>query len=238
MQSWNSTAGTAAMVPPEAKSSSSGLNVRIKSAAVLAPVVLGTVYVGSPYFETLIAAAALIMAYEWNKLCGGRMGWLIAGAFYIVLPCWALLSLRAESVHGMETLFWLLAVVWAADTGAYAFGRLIGGPKLAPVISPNKTWAGLVGGIGMAAIIGVGTALLLDHKAVLTLAGWSALIGAISQAGDLIESWVKRHFGVKDTGSIIPGHGGMLDRVDGLLAAALGVAIIGAIGMGSILTWT
>ena len=126
----------------------------------------------------------------------------------------------------------------AADTGAYAFGRLIGGPKLAPFISPNKTWAGLAGGIGMAAIIGVGSALLLNHKAILMLAGLSALLGAVSQAGDLVESWVKRHFGVKDTGNIIPGHGGLLDRVDGLLVAALGVAIIGVTGLGGILIWT
>lgn len=226
------------MAPPEANTKSSGLIVRVISAAVMAPMVLGTVYVGSPFFETLVVAAALIMAYEWNRLCVGRMGWLIAGAFYIGLPCWALLSLRADPSHGRETLFWLLAVVWATDTGAYAFGRLIGGPKLAPIISPNKTWAGLAGGIGMAAIIGVVSALVADHQAVLMLAGWSALTGAVSQSGDLVESWVKRHFGVKDTGTIIPGHGGLLDRVDGLLVAALFVAIIDAMGMGGILTWT
>jgi len=226
------------MAPPEAETKSSGLIVRVISAAVLAPVVLGAVYAGSPYFEILVAVAALIMAYEWNRLCSGRMGWMVVGVFYIGLPCLAMLSLRADPAHGRETLFWLLAVVWAADTGAYAFGRLIGGPKLAPFISPNKTWAGLAGGIGMAAIIGVGSALLLNHKAILMLAGLSALIGAVSQAGDLIESWVKRHFGVKDTGNIIPGHGGLLDRVDGLLVAALGVAIIGVTGLGGILIWT
>ncbi len=217
------------MAPPEAKTGSSGLIVRVISAFVLAPVVLATVYAGSPFFEALVGAAALILAYEWNRLCGGRMGWLIAGAFYIGLPCWALLLIRADPAHGRETLFWLLAVVWASDTGAYAFGRLIGGPKLAPVISPNKTWAGLAGGISMAAVIGVGSAFILDHTAILALAGWSALTGAVSQAGDLVESWVKRHFGVKDTGNLIPGHGGLLDRVDGLLVAALGVAAIFAI---------
>ena len=225
------------MAPPEAKTNSGGLIVRIMSAAVLAPLVLIIVYAGSPFFEIFVGLAALIMAYEWRRLCGNRIGWQIFGGLYIGLPCLALLSLRADPVHGRETLFWLLAVVWVADTGAYAFGRLIGGPKLAPVVSPNKTWAGLAGGICMAAIIGVASALILDHEAVLTLAGWSALIGAVSQAGDLVESWVKRHFEVKDTGSIIPGHGGLLDRVDGLLVAALGVAIIGALGQGGILKW-
>jgi phosphatidate cytidylyltransferase len=226
------------MASPEDNQKTSGLSVRIVSAAVLAPVVLGTVYAGSYFFVILVAAAGLIMAYEWNRLCDGLIGWRLVGALYIGIPCWALLSLRADPVAGRDTLFWLLAVVWAADTGAYTFGRLIGGPKLAPVISPNKTWAGLAGGIGMAAIVGVGAALLLDQAAVLTLAGLSALIGAVSQGGDLVESWVKRHFGVKDTGSIIPGHGGLLDRVDGLLTAAVGVAILSAVGKGSILTWT
>jgi phosphatidate cytidylyltransferase len=226
------------MASPEDNQKTSGLSVRIVSAAVLAPVVLGTVYAGSYFFVILVAAAGLIMAYEWNRLCDGLLGWRFVGALYIGIPCWALLSLRADPVAGRDTLFWLLAVVWAADTGAYTFGRLIGGPKLAPVISPNKTWAGLAGGIGMAAIVGVGAALLLDQAAVLTLAGLSALIGAVSQGGDLVESWVKRHFGVKDTGSIIPGHGGLLDRVDGLLTAAVGVAILSAVGKGSILTWT
>jgi len=226
------------MASPEDNQKTSGLSVRIVSAAVLAPVVLGTVYAGSYFFVILVAAAGLVMAYEWNRLCDGLLGWRLVGALYIGLPCWALLSLRADPVAGRDTLFWVLAEGWAADTGAYTFGRLIGGPKLAPVISPNKTWAGLAGGISMAAIVGVGAALLLDQTAVLTLAGLSALIGAVSQGGDLIESWVKRHFGVKDTGSIIPGHGGLLDRVDGLLTAAVGVAILSAVGKGSILTWT
>jgi phosphatidate cytidylyltransferase len=226
------------MAPPEGNPKTGGLSVRIVSAVVLAPVVLATVYVGSPVFEILIAAAALIMAFEWNRMCGVRHGWRVVGVFYIGLPCWALLSLRADPVAGRDTVFWLLAVVWAADIGAYAFGRLIGGPKLAPVISPNKTWAGFIGAVGMSAIVGVGAALLLDQTAVLTLAGLSALVGAASQVGDLVESWFKRHFGVKDTGSIIPGHGGLLDRVDGLLAAAVGVAILVAVGKGGILTWT
>ena len=234
------------MAPPEGNPKSSGLSVRVVSAAVLAPVVLWVVHAGTPFFEILVIAAAAIMAYEWNRLCsgltggrsGGRAVWLASGVVYIGLPCLALLFLRATPEFGRETLFWLLAIVWAADTGAYAFGRLIGGPKLAPVISPNKTWAGLTGGIGLAALAGVGAALFLEKPDVLVLAGWSALIGAVSQGGDLVESWVKRHFKVKDTGSIIPGHGGMLDRVDGLLAAALAVAIINAAGQGSLLTWT
>ena len=158
------------------------------------------------------------------------------GGLYIAVPCWALLQLRAD---GAATLFWLWAVVWSADTGAFVFGRLIGGAKLAPVISPNKTWAGLLGGIGTAAMAGAATALILGFDGVLALAGWSAAVGAVSQAGDLVESWVKRHFGVKDTGTILPGHGGLFDRVDGLLAAAVTVVVvIETVGKGSFLAWT
>ncbi len=228
----------AVMAPPEADPKTGDMKTRIISALVAAPIVLAAIYFGSPVFEILVALAALILAFEWNRLCNGRAAWLVAGLFYIIVPCLALLELRADPAHGRDTLLWLFAVVWAADTGAYAFGRLIGGAKLAPVISPNKTWAGLIGGIGMAGAAGGLTALILDSAGLFTLAGWSAAIGAVSQAGDLVESWVKRHFGVKDTGAILPGHGGLFDRVDGLLAAAVAVALIEASAKGSILTWT
>jgi len=186
----------------------------------------------------LIAIMALVLAFEWNRLCKGRPLWLVLGAIYIAVPCWALVHLRATGTDGAQTLFWLLAVVWSADTGAYAFGRLIGGIKLAPVISPNKTWAGLIGAIATAGGTGAVAASVFGLGDLLTLAGWSAVIGAVSQAGDLVESWVKRHFGVKDTGAILPGHGGMFDRVDGLLAAAVGVAVIEFFDKGNFLTWT
>jgi phosphatidate cytidylyltransferase len=228
----------AVMAPLEGDPKTGDMTTRVISAVVVAPVALAAAYFGSPFFEILVAFAALILAFEWNRLCKGRVAWLVAGLFYIGVPCWALLDLRAGSAHGRDTLLWLFAVVWAADTGAYAFGRLIGGAKLAPVISPNKTWAGLVGGIGMAGAAGGGAALILGSAGLFTLAGWSAIIGAVSQGGDLAESWVKRHFGVKNTGAILPGHGGLFDRVDGLLAAAVAVALIEASAKGSILTWT
>ena len=141
------------------------------------------------------------------------------GALYIGVPYIALVWLRADSANGLVTLFWLLGIVWATDTGALFAGRSIGGPKLAPVISPNKTWAGLAGGMLAAAAVGVGYALWLGSPV-----GLAALISGglavVAQAGDLAESLVKRHFGVKDSGTIIPGHGGVFDRVDGLLAVA------------------
>jgi len=232
---------SAGMASPEDNPPGQGsdLGLRVLSALVLAPVVLAAVYVGPPYFEILMIVTASVMAWEWRRMCyganKGQIHWLLAGLVYILLPCLALLHLRALPETGMQSIFWLLAVVWASDTGGYIFGRAIGGPKLAPVISPNKTWSGLLGAVLLAAAAGLLTALALGKDTVAPLAAWSAAIGTISQAGDLLESWVKRYFGVKDTGTIIPGHGGLLDRVDGLLAAAMAVALLEAAVKSSIL---
>jgi len=226
------------MARREGDAAAGGPTARIVSAVVLAPVVLAAVYFGSPAFDALVAIAALVLAWEWNRLCAGRPGWLAAGFLYIALPSAALLYLRGDAEAGLETVLWLLAVVWAADTGAYAVGRLVGGPKLAPRISPAKTWSGLFGGIGSAGAVGWAAALILGLEGMLGLVLWSATVGAVSQGGDLLESWIKRRFGVKDTSGILPGHGGLFDRVDGLLAAAVAVAAVTAAGKGSILTWT
>lgn len=225
------------MAPPADNPATTNLAQRAASAAVLAALALIATYWGSPVFDWLVAAGALILAWEWHRLCGGRPAWLASGLLYIVVPCWALLYLRADPATGATTLFWLLAVVWAADTGAYAAGLLIGGPKLSPRISPKKTWSGLVGGIGSAGVAGAVTAMLLQKQGILAISGWSAVIGGVAQGGDLAESWVKRRFGVKDTSGIIPGHGGLFDRVDGLLAAAVAVAAITLAGKNGFMAW-
>lgn len=149
---------------------------------------------------------------------------------YVAWPCLALLWLRYDAARGTEQVYWLLATIWATDTGAYAAGRTIGGPKLAPRISPKKTWAGLIGGVAAAALAGGLTAALVGLPHALGLAVVSMVVGAWSQVGDLCESAMKRHFGVKDSSNLIPGHGGFLDRLDGLLFAAP-VAALG-IGLG------
>ncbi len=146
--------------------------------------------------------------------------WALAGAIYVGLPCLCLVWLRGHPSDGRLIVLWLLAVVWATDTGAYAFGRLIGGPKLIPSLSPNKTWAGLGGGMLCAALAGGGIAATAPGLPWLVLGLFAALVAVVSQAGDFFESGVKRHFGVKDSGALIPGHGGALDRLDGLLFAA------------------
>jgi phosphatidate cytidylyltransferase len=179
-----------------------------------------------------IAAAALAPShYERARL------WAGLGPLYAGVPAVALIWLRGDDPVGRDTLFWLLLLVWATDIGAYAAGRLIGGPLLLPVVSPKKTWAGLVGGVVSAGLVGlgVGLALSLPHPAWLAVA--SGVLAVVAQAGDLMESWVKRRWGVKDSSNIIPGHGGLLDRVDGLLAAALAVALATLASGTAILQW-
>jgi phosphatidate cytidylyltransferase len=142
---------------------------------------------------------------------------LLFGTLYLGIGCLTFLWLRSVPQEGRNLLFWLLAVVWATDIGAYFAGRGIGGPKLAPKVSPNKTWAGLIGGALAAGLVGALAAGFLGGDAMLLVVG-GMVLAIIAQGGDLLESWCKRHFGVKDSSHIIPGHGGILDRVDGLLA--------------------
>lgn len=146
--------------------------------------------------------------------------WRVVGVPYLTLPLLALFYLRAESGFGFLALIWLLMVIWATDTFAYFAGRLIGGPKLTR-FSPKKTWAGLGGGAvgaGVAsALVGVTAKLPVIWIPVLL----AAIVAVVSQIGDIFESAAKRHFNVKDSSSLIPGHGGILDRIDGLMFAAL-----------------
>jgi phosphatidate cytidylyltransferase len=152
--------------------------------------------------------------------------WVLTGVPYVGLPAMAFVILRGESQSGMLTIMWLFAVVWAADICAYFAGRLIGGPKLAPRISPKKTWAGLWGAVAGGLIIGIAGAYAGGSASLLLAASLGAMLAFVEQGGDLFESALKRHYGVKDSGRLIPGHGGVLDRVDGLVAAALFLALI------------
>lgn len=271
-----------AMVP------AGGMRVRVLSALVLAIPALLAVHLGSPIFDLLLIAIAVLMALEWDRLCAGpgragqspradtggashdiatwtsvglvicatviaAFGWyapgllfaaigfaatyLIArgvrrraplltalGVLYIAVPVLALLALRDDAEFGRLTVYWLLGLVWATDTGALLVGRAVGGPKLAPRISPNKTWAGLIGGILSATLVGLVMAWLSETSSVVLVVLASAVLAVVAQLGDLAESAVKRHFEVKDSGGIIPGHGGLFDRLDGLLAVAPVVA--------------
>ena len=230
-------AGTVPSVSVKTTSSLSSLGPRIVSAAVLAPLVLGIVYFGSWPFNVLIGLVALILAAEWAGMVGRRIPWMALGIIYIALSCWALWRLRLDPEWGRMTVFWLLAVVWGADTGGFIFGLTLKGPKLAPAISPKKTWSGFVGGTLFAAVGGWAVVAILKGSASLEIVAFSAAMGVVSQVGDLFESWIKRRFGVKDSGVLIPGHGGLFDRVDGLVAAALITVLINIGFKGNVLAW-
>jgi phosphatidate cytidylyltransferase len=165
------------------------------------------------------------------------LGW---GFVYVALPALALLAL---SWVDYVLVFWVMVVTWATDIGAYFAGRAIGGPKLAPRISPAKTWAGLFGGAVAAGLLGYAAARYFEidaaPDALTGEASWlyqsflylGAPLAVVAQAGDLYESWVKRRCGVKDSGTILPGHGGVLDRCDGLIAVSFATLLILIVGL-------
>lgn len=162
---------------------------------------------------------------------------LALGIPYFGIAGIALLWLRGDGPAGRANVLFLVLLVWASDVGAYAAGRLFGGPRLAPLVSPSKTWAGALGGLLAAALIGAAVAAAAGEGGEGRAALVAALLGIATQAGDLLESWVKRRFGVKDSGRLIPGHGGLLDRLDGLLAAAPAAALLGIILGQGVLLW-
>ena len=151
-----------------------------------------------------------------------------AGVAYVTLPAIALLFLRAET-QGLGLALWTFVVVWGTDIGAYFAGRGIGGPKLSPAISPNKTWAGLGGGVVVALLAGYVLATSLSLPGPLLWLG--APMAVLAQIGDLFESWLKRRAGVKDSGRLLPGHGGVLDRLDGLVPVAIAIAALRVLGL-------
>ena len=151
---------------------------------------------------------------------------LAAGVLYVGVPLVALVWLRGSGAVGRADVLFLVLVVWAADIGAYAVGRLLGGPKLAPAISPGKTWSGAAGGLLIAMAAGEAAAQALAPAPLGRAAAVAGVLAVASVLGDLLESWIKRRFGVKDSGTLIPGHGGLLDRLDGLLAAAPAAAML------------
>jgi phosphatidate cytidylyltransferase len=194
----------------------------IQAGAVIAAVLLASRGVAG-----LGLIAVLVAAILSALLAFGERGHMAAlGALYAGLPAVALVWLRGADMVGMLAVLFLLLAVWTTDTGAYFAGRQIGGPKLMPRVSPNKTWSGLIGGIAAAGVVGLVFALLANaglHPGRMTVS--AMVLGLVSQAGDLFESALKREYGVKDASALIPGHGGFMDRIDGLAAAAVLAAI-------------
>jgi phosphatidate cytidylyltransferase len=183
--------------------------------AAMAPMPIA---LGANFFTLgLVGGAAFFVAAVTRS---GKLG---LGVAYVGLPVISLLLVRAEP-DGLLLTFWAMALVWACDSGAYFAGRAIGGPKLAPSISPNKTWAGLIGGLASAALFAAVLVMLFGLPVAFALA--TPVLAVLAQAGDLYESHLKRLAGVKDSGNLLPGHGGLMDRLDGLVAVAPAAALL------------
>jgi len=236
------------MVVPKVSAMSSNLKQRIISAAILAPIVLLIIKVGGGYFATLVVLMAVIMSFEWKGIIDHvqkgkkkltekqQQVWTAIGVMYVSVFASSLLLLRniGDGDDGFDLVLFMLLLVWATDIAAYFSGKLIGGPKIWVAISPNKTWAGLLGGMAAAGLIGIITSFFTSHSFILMFIG-GALMAVVAQAGDFFESWVKRKFGVKDSGNIIPGHGGIMDRMDGFVTVATVFAFLVLINDGSFL---
>lgn len=214
----------------------SGLKRRglVVAGAVGAVVAMALGYAAAAFAIILVTTAGLIV----SDRVAGRKGFqtIEIAVLYAAVPAVALLYMMGTG--GARSVFWLLAVVWATDTGAYAFGRIIGGPKLAPSVSPNKTWSGAVGGLVSAVLISAGILFWgygQDVSPVLLVS--AAGLSVVSQAGDLFESALKRRYQVKDSGALIPGHGGVMDRFDGLWAAAPLAAVFCLVLGGGVQRW-
>jgi len=212
----------------------SNLLLRVASAVVLAPVAIGIAWFGGAPFALFWTACACLVLWEWSVLVRGGAhslpafaAWMLAGLVYAGVLLLGALLLRNDVSLGFVAILFLFAIVWITDTAAYFAGRAFGGPKLWPAVSPKKTWSGAIGGT----LGGVTAGLLVVKLAGLAIAPMLVLVAVglsiASQAGDLLESAVKRHFGAKDASQLIPGHGGLMDRLDGFLTAVAAAAMVG-----------
>lgn len=214
------------VIAPKQKSD---LLARTLSAVAMVLVAGTALWLGGGVWALFVGLVAAGVLLEWSKLvlafvpgAAQRVLWHLGGLLYVGLACITLLILRSPYFGPLPVLI-LLGTVIAVDVWAYFAGRQFGGPKIAPAISPSKTWSGLVGGMAGATVV-----MYLTHPADWRFALAGPVIAVVAQAGDFFESWMKRRAGVKDSGRLIPGHGGLFDRVDGLLAVLFTVGVIGA----------
>ncbi len=209
------------------------LGIRLLSAIVMVAVAAAALWLGGWFWIGFVVLLAGLILWEWNKLVRAfgvspfsEIIWLFGGAAYVFAAANAMVQVRLDFGALQVALLFIVPII-AVDVGAYFAGRLIGGPKIAPSISPSKTWAGLIGGAVAASAVGVGLVANMDQLMgtdLFTKPDWTGaiitgiLIAVIAQAGDFFESWMKRRAGVKDSSGLIPGHGGVFDRLDGFIA--------------------
>lgn len=202
--------------------------MRALTGAIMIVAALLAAYVGGDVLALIVAAVAAAMFYEWTRIVRGwGRGWHVSGFFYALFPALALLWVREHG--GFDLLIWAFIVTWSTDIGAYFAGRRFGRRKLAPEISPNKTIEGLYGGMAAATLFAGAWALAAGLGK--PLLAFPPLLAIAAQMGDLFESWMKRRAGVKDSGNWLPGHGGVLDRLDGLVPVAVLTAAAQLLGL-------
>lgn len=214
--------------------SRNNLLLRVVSSAVLAPLAIAAAYVGGVVYAIFWIAASAIVLWEWARLVTGArlrgfalIDWLAGGVAYAGVLLFAPLILRRDPAFGLTAILFLFAIVWATDIVAYFAGRLIGGPKLWPAVSPKKTWAGALGGTLGGIAAGLLTVKLMGLSVTPMLVLVACVLSMVAQGGDLLESAIKRHFGAKDASQLIPGHGGLMDRLDGFLTAVAAAVMVG-----------
>jgi phosphatidate cytidylyltransferase len=216
-------------VTPKGKRPLADLGIRVVSGAFMAAGALVTAWLGGVVMIAVWLALAGFVLAEWWRITRGWPLWQGAGIIYAAIVVIVPLTLRWSGDYGLPALLWLFAVVWTSDVMAYVCGRLIGGPKLWPRVSPGKTWAGFIGGTAFAAVAASAVAVWAGVPSLLPVVLVSLVAAMISQGGDLFESAIKRNFGVKDAGAVIPGHGGVMDRLDGFIAAGLFALVLGVV---------
>lgn len=208
----------------------SELHLRICSSIILGALALAAAWIGGSLYFFLWLVAAVLIVWEWATISRFNPLWLVAGIAYAGIFLAAMVLLR-NSPFGRAAILWLFGSIWATDTAAYFGGRLIGGAKLWPAVSPGKTWAGAITGT----IAGIAAGLVVLAAEGVSFSPMHLVVGLLivvaAQLGDLLESAIKRHFAVKDSSHIIPGHGGVMDRCDSLVAASAIALLFGAIRM-------
>ena len=216
--------------PPRRK-----LFILVSIACVL--LMIGVGYTLRPVAGAMLGVVLMLLLFLFAaRVDFDRAGWIALVVAYMGGGCLALLAIRMLPEHGLSMTLYLLLVVWATDIGAFFVGRRLGGPKLLPQVSPSKTWSGLLGGMAAAGLLAFCYAKVQSVQLPALAAGLAFVLAVVAQLGDLFESYVKRRVGVKDSGCLIPGHGGVLDRVDGLVFAAMFLILFQSI-VGEEIAW-